>query len=138
MKSLIVAMILATAVLAEPTSNFEVKEIEPSLVLSIDTANRNVDTFLKAFQEAQRALESSQATRDKVVAEAKQKAGGEFEGQCGWGSSSAGSYTLPSPKQFRRIEIRGKYALITSGSESCSSVMSTLTLGTPTSIWRDQ
>lgn len=131
MKTLVALLILAGLVFAEPTSNFEVKQIDPETLKTLELANIAVDSDLKAFEQAQQNLASSRTMRDRIIAAAKQAAGGEYEGQCqssGWyGSSTGGGYTAPAPKQFRRIEIRGKYALVTTGTESCVSSGITLT-----------
>ena len=130
MKTLVALLILAGLVFAEPTSNFEVKQIDPETLKTLELANIAVDSDLKAFEQAQQNLASSRIMRDRIIAAAKQAAGGEYEGQCGMGTSSGGTYAIPAPRQFRRIEIRGKYALVTTGTESCSSNLTTYTLST--------
>ncbi len=122
MKSTILLTLYAVSLSAQST--FEVKEIPPSAVQKLTAAEAKLEDATKALATAQKAVEDAKTARAKAEAEAISAANEQpsFEGDCnatGTLHDMGASMPYGYAKVFRRVEIRGKYVLISAGSESC-------------------
>lgn len=117
-------------------TKFTVKEIDPAKVQALAKGDAQVDAALKAFQIAQAALTKASAERDKIAMDIKAK-GEPFEDICDTTlhTTPAGGYSLPAPRKWRKVEIRGSYLLISDGTSSCSGFSGTGTVLSPASGW---
>lgn len=118
---LAIFVFLTFTAFADSAGTFEVKEIDQELVSRLTIADAKLDAATRALAEAQVAAESARTERDAIAGNVKTNVGGAFEGTCVTGQPYAGANTVANypMRSFRRVEIRGKYALITSGAESC-------------------
>lgn len=120
MRNLILASALALSLGASPT--FEVKELTPQQVALIDTAETTVNEAKRILLEAQKNVEHALKVRNDIQL---QVAGETYEGTCGgWAQESGGAWK-GSERHFRRVEFRGRYALITEGAEACTAILGT-------------
>ncbi len=118
---------LTLLVSAQSANTFEVKELDPPEVTHLVATEAAYSAKLEAFKLAHSELESAKAERDRVLASAINKFA-PYEGQCNYPSHS-GMTWVSGARSYRRVEIRGKYALISDGSESCGNSGAILTYG---------
>lgn len=121
MRTLLIALAVLPTLCAQNLNTFEVKELSQHVIQKLADAESGLDVAMKALAVAQRNLEKAQIDRDAARAEALNSTGVyATEGQC-----TPIAVTPPWPgvyeRFFTRVEIRGKYALITTGKEQCST-----------------
>ncbi len=122
MKTLIAIVILATAVFADNTSSFEVKELSPEATKKLADSEKVLASAMELLAQAQEDVKRAERERETAKAEALSSVGAmQYEGQCSDVSTHTGSlkYIAEYRRLFTRVEIRGKYALVTAGQEAC-------------------
>ena len=130
-----IPLILLAVFALRAEDDFTVKEVPTAELGQLRTANDNLEAATAAFAKAQQALHEAQSKRDGLMKDIASQFGA-FEGECDNSSKLTNSYRVRSPLVFeppvrkaRRVEIRGRYALISEVSEQCG-LWDTLTTGT--------
>ncbi len=117
MKTLILFAI-ATAMLAQVAQEkFVVEKLTDAEVLSLDKTDAAVSAAAEKLLAAQKEMDAAKTARDKAVNVITQRFGA-FDGSCG------GSWVTAEIRyrKVRKVELRGRYALITNSEEPCSSI----------------
>lgn len=127
--------LLLTAVtavlLAEPADNFEVKEVDPAVLTQLKSAETDLTAATEVLKKAQEAVRLATQKRDDKKAVIVTPLG-IFEGPCSGFELHGFAAGYMSVRRFRRVEIRGRYALITDGTEDCGMGGIALTQGNGT------
>ena len=120
----VLLFVFASILVAAPVSTFEVKGLDPAIVSKLSAAESKLDAATEALTVAQKAVEVARRERDKVKSDALASIGTmAIEGQCASTknyNADGTSFGSDYQKLYTRIELRGKYALITAGMESCT------------------
>jgi hypothetical protein len=127
MKLLAFCLVAAT-LFAQSTSSFEVKEIDSGSIAKLNAAEAKMEATAKALWDAQSAAKSAKDERDGIL-KSITSSYIPFEGECHSTktvSDMGTSWPTDFQRLFVRVEIRGKYALITSGTESCQNWTGTI------------
>lgn len=124
MKTLTILLIAALTLSAEGLNiekKFEVQKLTPGEVSAIAKADAELETATAALMKAQQAVESAQKARGAIIQRVT-KGVAPFEDGCAWPSvpSNGGTYVITT-RGYRRVEIRGAYLLISSGTEACEN-----------------
>jgi len=109
----------AAADTAVTPEKFTVREMTPEQYVAITDAHARTEAAVVALKKAEDAVEAAQsaekAARDKALGGTS-----EYESSCTQGISSSGGLTFsPWVRGYRRVEIRGRYLLISEGTEGC-------------------
>jgi len=117
-------LLIVAALSAEPISTFEVKELAPAVSQKLNDAEAKLSSAMESLAAAQKAAEKAQQERDKAKVEALNSVGVlQVENMpctaTRYGQDLGAAFPIEYGRLFTRVEIRGKYALITSGIESC-------------------
>lgn len=123
---------------SQSSNTFEVKELDHAKVSRLSAAEATYSQKMDVFKVAQAELEDAKADRDKAMSSAVTEFG-SFEGDCVYPQHQGGAtfaVMTYGSKKFKRVEIRGKYALISEGSESCGGggITNTFTVGPASSF----
>ena len=117
----VLVMVLSCFAVAQDKPKFTVHKLEQPKVEAIAKADAEMVDAAAAFYKAQLVLNEAKQKRDDTVKDAI-KQYNPVEGSCIYPSGvSWGDYYPLSTRTFTRVEIRGEYILITSGTETCGS-----------------
>lgn len=112
-------LLTGLALAAEP--EFEVDTLKPLELAALDAAEEDVDLAMKALAAAQKRLREARERQAKAKGYVESRVG-VFNGKCAYPEvTSTGIYIAPT-RRYRRIEIRGRYVLITTGEEACGGL----------------
>lgn len=115
----IIILVFACLMLAGAQETFEVKELKPADVQELRELDKHVEQAVARFAEAQKALNEANSKRDQLTAKIKSELGAFEYDTC---SQVLTTWPVtPSSRSFKRVEIRGKYALLTVGAAPCSN-----------------
>lgn len=109
----IIILIFACLTLVGAQEEFEVKELKPADVQELQRLEKRVEDAAGKLAEAQRVFNEAKSEKDSAVHRIKVAFGATLFGcMGGWQERVIDT---------KRVEVRGKYALITVSKETCGS-----------------